>query len=264
MGGSALPQTWFAGEPLRVAIHQPNLLPRLKVLQKLACADVWCVLDAVQYCSREWQNRGRIVAIHGGRQESWLTVPVHRPRGRQTLINEVSIADPSSTPRLIEQTLVHAFRRAPFWTSIETLLSELLPLSSTDSLVGLCVEFTRRLLGIAGPVPSIVLSSSLAATGKSSELLAAICRELGASAYLADSGARIYLQESHFTSARVLWQSWTEPRDVWPGIKSWRDISGLDYLARVGPEPFSRHLTSGTFTPVAVPLPRRRYEAESQ
>ncbi|MBU6427323.1 WbqC family protein [Patescibacteria group bacterium] len=50
---------------LSVVVHQPNFLPRLKVLQKLAAADVWCVLDSVQYNPREWQNRARIVAVHG-------------------------------------------------------------------------------------------------------------------------------------------------------------------------------------------------------
>lgn len=44
-----------------VAIHQPNLFPRLKILQKLALADIWIVLDNVQYCQREYQNRTLIV-----------------------------------------------------------------------------------------------------------------------------------------------------------------------------------------------------------
>src|SRR5688500_306398 len=80
---------------MRVATHQPNLFPRLKVLQKLASADVWIVLDNVQYCPREWQNRARIVVAHGSSSSFWLTTPVSRSKGRDTLIQDVAVVDPA-------------------------------------------------------------------------------------------------------------------------------------------------------------------------
>jgi len=235
---------------IRIAIHQPNFFPRLKVLQKLASADIWCVLDSVQYCTREWQNRARIVAAHRGNESFWLTVPVHQPRGRNTLISEVAIVDPSSTERLVSLTLLHAFRRAPYWAAIDELLSNLRPRFAADTMVQLCVDITCALLQIAGHQPTVLFASSLPVTGKGSALMATICRHLKASAYLADSGARNYLQLAHFTGIEVLWQNWREPLEKWPGISSWRDIASINYLARVGPERFAQHLLSGEFVPV--------------
>jgi hypothetical protein len=233
--------------PLRLAIHQPNFLPRLKVLQKLACADVWCVLDSVQYCAREWQNRACIVAVHGNNEPFWLSVPVQRPHGRSTLISEVAIIDPASTVPLIERTLLHAFHRAPHWAAINDLLSALSPLLTSDSLTRLCVDTTRALLRIANRQPTLVLASSLPVKGKASNLMSAICRHLKATTYLADSGSRNYLQEGHFTGIEVVWQNWCEPTEQWPGISLWRNMSSINYLCRVGPEQFAQHLVSGKF-----------------
>jgi hypothetical protein len=244
-----LPATVVSREPcLRVAIHQPNFLPRLKVLQKLAYADVWCVLDSVQYCSREWQNRARVVAAHGDNKSFWLAVPVHRPKGSHSLIREVTIACPSATPQLIERTLFHALHRAPHWEAIEALLSTVAPVLETENLEALCVGITNALLGIVGRQPNIVLASSLPVTGEGSSLMAEICRYLGATTYLADSGGRNYLEPSHFNDVEVAWQNWSEPPDPSPGINSWRDVAGINYIARYGPERFAEQLLCGKFT----------------
>jgi hypothetical protein len=234
--------------PLRLAIHQPNFLPRLKVLQKLAYADVWCVLDSVQYCAREWQNRARIVSVHGNNESFWLSVPVCRPHGRSTPISEVLIANPTSTGPLVERTLLHAFRRAPHWVVIDDLLSAIKPLLTADNLTCLCVDTTCALLRIANRQPNVVFASSLPVISKASNLMAAICRILKATTYLADSGGRNYLQPAHFNGIEVVWQNWREPTEVWPGVDSWRNMASINYLCRVGPEQFARHLLHAEFT----------------
>ena len=232
-----------------VAIHQPNFLPRLKVLQKLAAADIWVVLDSVQYCQREWQNRARIIPIHNPASPFWLTIPVHRPNGQRTLIKDVILVDPPQTAQRIQRSLLHAFRRAPYWNSIENFLQNIDKIFTTDSLVDICVETTRLLLLIAGRQPTIVYSSLLPVTGKGSLLIASICRYLNTTIYLSDSGGRNYMVPGHYKGINVLWQHWREPADRWPGVTSWRNISSLNYLARVGPEQFAQHLLNGKFIP---------------
>ncbi len=236
-------------KPLRVAIHQPNFLPRLKILQKLAYSDVWCVLDSVQYCNREWQNRARIVPIHGNNKSFWLTIPVHRPHGLDTLISEVVVDKPNLTGSIVEKTLLHAFRRAPHWMAINNLLSEFEPLLATDNLTRLCIDTTCALLRIANRQPTIVFASSLPVTGKASNLITSLCRYFKATTYLADSGARNYLKPTGFEGIEVVWQNWREPLEVYPGINSWRNIACLNYLARVGSVKFARQLLSGEFAP---------------
>src|SRR5207249_11577269 len=57
-----------------VTIHQPERLPWLGFFDKIRQADVFVMLDHVQYRKRYFQNRNRIRAEHGA---IWLTVPVH-------------------------------------------------------------------------------------------------------------------------------------------------------------------------------------------
>lgn len=45
------------------AIHQPNLFPRLSTLAKLHAADIWVVLDDVQFTRGVYQQRCRLANI---------------------------------------------------------------------------------------------------------------------------------------------------------------------------------------------------------
>lgn len=232
---------------LRAVIHQPNFLPRLKVLQKIAAADIWVVLDSVQYCKREWQNRARLLALHGNNPSCWLSVPVHCPNGQQTLIKDVTLVDPNKSSRLIKRTLFHSFRRAPYWNVINDFIDKVPSQFVAENLTSLCWDTTSELLKLVGLQPKIVLSSNLPVIGKASALMATICKYINANIYLADSGARNYLQPVHFQDISVLWQDWVEPQEIWQGIDSWRNISCLNYLSRVGPEQFKKHITNGHF-----------------
>lgn len=234
---------------MRVAIHQPNFLPRLKVLQKIAAADMWVVLDSVQYCSREWQNRTRIVSLHGDYPSHWLSIPVYRPEGQQTRIKDVRILNPTATVRLIKHDLIHAFRRSEYWNSLQGILSGFDSALASATLTGACVELTITLLNIANINPAVIYASSLVASGKSSGLMASICNVVGADGYLADSGAQAYLRSDDFKGIKIMWQNWVEPKEQWPGIYSWRDISGINYLFREGPAAFRNHLLDCHFAP---------------
>ena len=51
---------------MRVTIHQPQFLPWLGYLDKIDRADLFIVLDTVQFKKNEWQNRNRIGRRRGG------------------------------------------------------------------------------------------------------------------------------------------------------------------------------------------------------
>src|ERR1051325_6353530 len=70
-----------------VARHQPEHMPWLGFFEKLLSADLFVLLDDVQFSRGDFQNRNRVKG-QGGAQ--WLTVPV-APKFPQA-INEVEIA----------------------------------------------------------------------------------------------------------------------------------------------------------------------------
>ena len=58
-----------------VAAHQPHYLPWLGYLDKVATADLFVVMDDLQYEAQNFQNRNRMKLNHG---PQWLTVPLER------------------------------------------------------------------------------------------------------------------------------------------------------------------------------------------
>jgi len=84
------------------AIHQPNFLPRLSTLAKLYAADIWIILDDVQFTRRDYQHRCYLAPVPDARLPGrWLTLPVRLPGGRETLIRDARLAEPPLPDRLL-------------------------------------------------------------------------------------------------------------------------------------------------------------------
>jgi WbqC-like protein family len=107
---------------LLCAIHQPNFLPRLSTLAKLYAADIWIILD-VQFTRRDYQHRCYLHPVADVQLPGrWLTIPVHLPGGRATLIRNVQLAEPALTAKRTSGILRHYHRRAPYRSDIMDLL----------------------------------------------------------------------------------------------------------------------------------------------
>jgi hypothetical protein len=105
------------------AIHQPNFLPRLSTLAKLYAADIWIILDDVQFTRRDYQHRCYLAPVPDARLPGrWLTLPVHLPGGRETLIRDARLAEPALTAKRTSGILRHYHRRAPYRSEILNLI----------------------------------------------------------------------------------------------------------------------------------------------
>ena len=94
---------------MRVTIHQPQYLPWLGYVDKIDRADVFVVLDSVQFKKNEWQNRNRIRTAQGWQ---WLTVPVRHRFGQK--IQDVVIEESSGWRERHLRALGIHYSRAPF------------------------------------------------------------------------------------------------------------------------------------------------------
>lgn len=216
-------------------IHQPNLFPRLKVLQKIALADIWIVLDDVQFAQREYQNRMMVVPNHGCSGPFWCTLPVGLPNGQATRIDCVELKDTDPIQR-ITKTILSSFQAdITFQQDRERLFGSLN--LAPASLVELGIISTLELLRIAGFDPLTIRSSNFKVNTSSKTLrLVELCKCLNASSYVSDSGGANYLEGELFDELGidVLWHVWQAPT----GTRSSelgdqiRNSSGLNLLAR--------------------------------
>ena len=101
-----------------LAAHQPQYLPWMGYLDKISKADVFLILDDVQYKKNEWQNRNRIKAPNG---PQWITVPVHYRFPQR--IREVAIDNRPPWRRKHQEALRSSYARTPHFDEVMSAIS---------------------------------------------------------------------------------------------------------------------------------------------
>jgi hypothetical protein len=223
-----------------VAIHQPTFFPWLGYLDRMADADLFVILDHVQFERRNYQNRTMIRLEDEAR---WLTVPVVQVSQKEKIVDKM-VDNPPDTeggrwwgPNSFN-TLKYAYRKAPFFEAYAAELRDIFH-ARWEKLLDLdmaTLEFLRRHLDITTP---LVKSSTLAPGGQRSELLLDICQRVHASAFLGGmGGSRTYLKQDAFDAAGmgVVWQEFRHPAYAQQGTAPFiKGLSALDALFNCGP-----------------------------
>ena len=192
-----------------VSVHQPQYLPWLGYFDKMDRADVFVLLDTVQYKKNEWQNRNRIKTA-GGPQ--WLTVPVTYRYPQ--LIREVGVNNRERWQHRQEQALATNYRRAPHWGRLEGLFAEVFS-RDWETVSELNIHVVKRLAAILGIETPVYVASELGSFPEDpDERLIALVRHFGAGAYLAGNGGREYMDLDKYERAgiEVLFQDYRHPR----------------------------------------------------
>ncbi len=223
-----------------VALHQPHFLPWLGYLDRMLQADLFIVLDHVQFERRNYQNRTRIL-LDG--KEHWLTVPVQQHSQQERIVDKIVDNPPPAELRWWGvnhmRTIRHAYRDAPFLDSYAPALRKLLE-SRWDRLVDLnlaSLDILRDAFSIDTPM---VRSSELKVAGARSELVLNLCKAVGADTYLAGmGGSRDYLDRGAFAQAGIelAWQDFRHPRYGQCGGGDFvAGLSAVDLLFNHGPQ----------------------------
>lgn len=191
-------------------IHQPDFLPYLGFFHRLLHADLFVLLDHVQFVtngSRSWTHRDKIKTAQG---ERWLTVGVKKV-ALGTPINEVLLADTDWREQSLN-LLKENYRNAPYFSEIFLGMQKLYALPA-ERLVDFNMASINLLLDWFGITIPIVYSSSMAPTGKKNELLVDILTKASATHYLSGVGAKSYFEPEPFSTAgiEVQWQSFEHP-----------------------------------------------------
>ena len=213
---------------MRVAIHQPQYWPWPPYLHKVLSADVFVFLDTVQYSKNGLQNRNQIKTAQGA---SWLTVPVRA--SLSALIRETRISDGKALARHWK-TIAQNYSKTPgfeqWGEEIRSLLER--PHETIDQASMATVEWMAGKLGFGKKM--IPAGQVCESTAGGSQLVAEICRALGATEYLTGTGALAYMDRDHFRAigCRVLVQEWNSPTyaQAHPKAGFVPDLSALDLL----------------------------------
>jgi len=191
-----------------VAVHQPQYLPWIGYFHKIDKADVFVLLDNVQFKKNEWQNRNKIKTAQGWQ---WLTVPVMYKYPQ--LINEVPINNKVNWQHKQQQALVSNYKKAPHYGLLEPFFTETFS-SSWEIISQLNIETVRRLTEILGIDTPLYIASELGEFPEHpDERLIAIARYFGAETYLAGAGGRAYMDLGRYDKGgiTVIFQEFRHP-----------------------------------------------------
>lgn len=219
---------------VRLAIHQPQYLPWLGYLAKLDRADVFVLLDTVQFKKNEWQNRNRIRTAQGWQ---YLTVPVLHEFPQR--VDRVRINNQTDWRRKHVQALETHYGKAPYYDRYAPVFGELLAREwETLSLLNEAVlSALTEAFGITTP---IVKASQYEAREEPTGRLVDLCKALGADRYLAGAGGRDYMNHEEFEAAGIAveFQDFVSPEYAQAYRPFIAGLSAVDLLFNCGGEGF--------------------------
>lgn len=196
---------------MRIAIHQPEHMPRINYFEKMKAVDTYVFLDNVPFRKNYFQNRNRV-------GNTWLTVPVHLNGHTESTIKDIMIDNSNNWQRKYWGRLEDIYRHSPNFKTYSGELKRIIhtPFKYLVNLNWSLIEFFRSVLGIHTPTLS---ATSLKVEGNKSELLYNICKKLEADVYLSGPSGRNYLE--NFDGVKVEYFDYEGP-----------DILALDVIMR--------------------------------
>jgi hypothetical protein len=211
-----------------VAIHQPNFFPWLGYFNKIARADVFVVLDNVQFAKTggTWSNRVRI--LREGRP-AWATMPVERSYHGMRLVREMRVATGPWRVQLL-RSIHAAYRGAPHVATVFPFVERLMS-TPADFVAEFNLSVVRALsMRLALDGCELVVGSGLAVKGIGTERLVNIVLAVGGDTYLCGGGASGYQEDEKFATAgvRLQYQDFRHP--VYPQLGSDAFVPGLSII----------------------------------
>ncbi len=191
-----------------VAIVQSNYIPWKGYFDLINSADIFVLLDDVQYTRRDWRNRNQIKTAQG---LHWLTIPVNVKSKFTIRVCDVAINDPSWTGRHWK-TLTYSYARAPFFKENSMWVEQLYLNCQAPNLSKVNYAFMEGICDYLEIKTPIMWSMDFSPAEEKSQRLLSICRELGANCYLSGPAAKDYLDVESFSreTIRVEWMDYSQ------------------------------------------------------
>jgi hypothetical protein len=193
------------------AIHQPNFLPWIGFFNKVVVADVFILLDDVQYPKGggvgNWTNR-HLILVNG--KERWATVPISRNFSGLKNINEIKFAPESNWKKSYLDLISNSYSKAKYFSEVFGFLEFSLNYR-TEFLSELNIHLINSVLQVLQiSNKTLIKSSDLGKKGKSNELLCSLVQTVGSDSYLCGAGASAYFDVDVFeeNNIKVIYQNY--------------------------------------------------------
>ena len=216
-----------------LAAHQPQYLAYTGYFDKLDQADVFVLLDTVQYKKNEWINRNRIKTPNG---PLFVTVPVSFSFG--DTIKDVRLIPNNPWLRKHLQSIRTYYGKAEYFKEYIALLQQIL-MREYDTLSELNNTIIIEIARWLGIETRIETASNLPEMpDQPDRRLIELAKHFGCDTYLAGSGGRDYMDASIWqgSGVKVQFQQFEEPERMQMHGDLIPNLSIIDLLMNEGGE----------------------------
>jgi hypothetical protein len=218
-----------------ISTTQPYFVPFPGFFYKAHLSDTIVILDTVQFPrGTTWISRNRFKNDQG---TLWLTVPVWKKGLGFQRIHEVRICHEFRWAYKHLQSLKTAYAKAPYFSEHIGFLEDLY-LAGCDTLVDFNMSMIHYLLRHLAIEVEVKLVSELGIQTSGHQLLVEICKNLGASHYLAQHAAKKYLRSDLLQREGIQVQCFKPPVRIYPQLwgRFIPNLSAFDLLFNCGPK----------------------------
>ena len=212
-----------------ITIHQPEHLPWLGLFNKIAKADVFVILDNVQYEKNYFQSRNKILGTNG---VQWINIPVNTKGHMSSNIATTEISLMGGNAKWKEKylrTIQMSYGKHEYFSEVYPLLERALN-SETNYFCDINIAIIREFCEALDIHPEYVRATTLDVDGLKSSLILDICKEMHTDTYIAGPSGRDYLDMESFTAngIEVKFNDYNHP--VYPQKKQEEFVDHLSAL----------------------------------
>lgn len=214
--------------------HQPQYIPYLGILHKISKADIYIIVDHVQFVKKYFYNR-TYIKVNG--EPQLLSIPVLTKGKYKAAITEIKINYEVDWIRKHLKSIQFGYSKAPYFKryygNIERILSKkhvYLSALTSELLIFFLKEFNL--------VEDIRFSSAMDINGHQTELLINLTKAVGGNAYISGEGAKDYFDETVFNKSgfKHIFSGFKHPTYPQQGENMLEGMGCIDLLLNCGPE----------------------------
>jgi len=183
----------------KVFIHQPDFIPWLNFFKRLNLADVFIILDDVQFNRRGFTNRDYLLI---NKRKTLVTLPVKKSDRYKSLIKDIEIFYDEKWIKSFLKTIELNYKKTKNFDYIYNFFISLFK-KNYSKLIDFNMEIIYFIKSILEIKTKFYFSSNLGEIGKKTEKIFKICKKFEASKYITGEGALDYLDLKKFNENNI-------------------------------------------------------------
>jgi len=184
----------------KIAILQSNYLPWKGVFDLINKVDIFVFLEDVQYTTRDWRNRNKILTSEGTK---WITVPINNKDKREQLIYEATISNDEEWQKKHFNAFQTNYGRAPYYKQYKWIIEDIYLNRKWNSISELNKYATKLISKELRIKTEFIDSKDLNTTGTKDDKLIQICKKLNADYYISGPAAKNYIVNEKFENNNI-------------------------------------------------------------